>query len=892
MTLFVFPHSTFNFSERFAGGKGHQLYLLKKNKLPVPDFFVLGHNLFSETLKAAEREELFIQTFQSSELSAKEKEQWFEKEIMALEFNDTFEAQFDRAYAPFKEKLVSVRSSAADEDGSAHSFAGMLSSYLYQKGKDAIFDSVKRCWASGFSERSLVYRRENNLMSELPRVAVVIQEMIDPDTSGVLFTGDPIKGSNQRMLVNAVFGVGEGLVSGLLEGDTFVLDWVTGDVLEETLVTKSEFLTSGLQGVQKKEILSKEKQEAACLSKAQLKALAIAGQKIESFTHGAQDIEWAFKDGELYILQTRPVTSNIPRREGLLYIWDNSNIVESYGGLTLPLTFGFAHYVYHQVYVQFCEVLMVPAKQIKSMNFFLKDMLGLFYGRVYYNLLNWYKLTSILPGYKYNRKFMETMMGTHHTLADEIAERVRPPAYQKTFMAKVRKVFTGGKFLWYHFTIQSFVDNFLKYFYSVYNVYRRTDYAQMDANSIYADYQDLEQKLLWKWHAPIINDFLCMVHFGIFRGITQKWLSKLGDNFPNELLAGDGKLESALPTKELIAMAGEFTKKTDLTEMLLETPNELLMEKLHQSPHQAEYAKIQDYIDRYGFRCMSEMKLEQKDLSMDSSLFFAFLKNLIHNQQTDLEIYERRERELRANAEALLEKNLSGLKKLVYKWSLKNARLAVRNRENTRFCRTRIYGVVRKMFFAIGKDFVRLGVLKKSEDIFYLQLAELKGALEGTNTVQNLAALVELRRAEYASYESQEPDSRLVTRGPVYYKNQHWSAPELPDLKDFPDADLIGLGCCPGVIEGPVKVIMGPEDDLTLKGEILVTMRTDPGWIPLYPSAKALLVERGGLLSHSAIVAREMGLPTIVGIKGLTKTLKTGMRIRMDGTLGTITIIS
>jgi phosphohistidine swiveling domain-containing protein len=888
--LLIFPHSTPSIAERFAGGKGHQLYQLKKNGLPVPDFFVVGHHLFTQHLELSQKTADFLATFQSISLSDKEKEAWFEREIEKLEFAPEFLHVFGSAFADFQHKSVSVRSSAADEDGSSHSFAGMLSSFLYQKGLDAVLSSIKRCWASGFSERSLVYRRENKLLSELPRVAVVIQEMIDPDKSGVLFTGDPIKTSNQRMLVNAVYGVGEGLVSGLLEGDTFTLDWESGKLLEQNLVNKNEYLTAGLQGPQKKAV-PLNLQDAACLSESELAALVTAGQKIESYTHGAQDIEWAFKDGQLFILQTRAVTTAIPRREGLLFIWDNSNIVESYGGLTLPLTFGFAHYVYHQVYVQFCEVLMVPPKQIKAMNFFLKDMLGLFYGRVYYNLLNWYKLTSILPGYKYNRKFMETMMGTHHSLADEIADRVRPPAYQKTLMAKVRKVFTGGKFLWYHFTIQSFVDNFMRYFYSVYNVYRKTDYSQMDANRIYADYQDLEQKLLWKWHAPIINDFLCMVHFGIFRGLTQKWLSQLGDNFPNELLAGDGKLESALPTKELIAMAGEFVKNPDLTEMLLSTPNELLMECLHQSSHQAAYTRIQDYIDRFGFRCMSEMKLEQKDLSMDSSLFFAFLKNLIHNQQTDLEAYEKREKELRANAEKALTQNLSGIKMLVYQWSLRNARQAVRNRENTRFCRTRIYGVVRKMFFAIGKDFVRLGVLKKSEDVFYLQLNELKGALEATNTVQNLQALVDLRKSEYQLYETQEPDSRLVTRGPVYYKNQHWSPPEMPDLKDFPDADLIGLGCCPGIIEGPVKVIMGPEDDLTLKGEILVTMRTDPGWIPLYPSARALLVERGGLLSHSAIVAREMGLPTIVGIKGLTKTLKTGMRIRMDGTLGTITIL-
>ncbi|MGZ3806578.1 MAG: PEP-utilizing enzyme, partial [Bacteriovorax sp.] len=324
------------------------------------------------------------------------------------------------------------------------------------------------------------------------------------------------------------------------------------------------------------------------------------------------------------------------------------------------------------------------------------------------------------------------------------------------------------------------------------------------------------------------------------------------------------------------------------------TPNEHCLEALNQSSHHEFYHMVLDYIDRYGFRCMSEMKLEQKDLHQEPGLFFVFLKNLINCGQTDIHEYEKREKEIRTNAEALLEKNISGLKKVVYKWSLKHARKAVMNRENTRFCRTRIYGVVRSMFYAIGEDFTKANIIDQKEDIFYLSFEELKGAFEGTNAIINLRAVIDVRKKEYEGYKEVEPAPRFITRGPVYWHNLHT---EKEEIVPFDESILLpnqmkGTPCSPGEVIGVIKVIMGPEDDMVLNGEILVTDRTDPGWIPLYPSLSGLLVERGGLLSHSAIVAREMGLPTVVGIKGLTKKLKSGMKVKMNGESGIIEILS
>jgi pyruvate,water dikinase len=889
--MIVTEYSTDFFARREAGGKGYNLYLMTRAGLNVPSWIILGQEFFRLFLKEQNLEKKIdacIVQFERAEKSAFE----VEKEIEDL-FLNTIESgvlnrALEQAYKVLdKDSRISVRSSAGDEDSHSHSFAGQLSSFLYVEGRVETIKHIKKVWASAFSERSLVYRKENHLDFQKISVAVILQEMIDADKSGVLFTCEPIEQNISQFVISASYGVGEGMVSGAVDADTFWIESTTGHLLKSEIIDKREKMVRARSGLCHLIPNEEIQRQISCLGAHDLIALYSAGRKIQKFYRRPQDIEFAFKNEKLYLLQSRPVTSLSQNLVEYPNLWDNSNIVESYGGLTLPLSFSFALRNYKAVYVQFCEVLGVPQNIIKDMDSYLGNMLGILKGRVYYNLYNWYKLVGVLPGFKQNRQFMETMMGVNEALGDEIDKRIEPHPSWSTWSGRLRKMVTGFYFLIYHFRIQNLVDSFLKNFHRDFRFYRKLPLGQMRGDELIQIYFEVERKMLGQWKAPIINDFLCMVHFGLLRKLTQNWLKQLDDTLQNDLLAGEGGYESAEPTRRAIVLAKMALKLPSLTRLILETPVEDGLEAINQSEFKEFYIVVKKYIDDFGFRCMSEMKLEEIDLTTNPSYLFTILKNYLRGDHSALDS-EDREHVLRKKAEKNLNEHLKSWRLIVYKWVLKHARKAVKNRENTRFARTRIYGIARSIFRRIGEDLARQNILTQPRDIFWITIEEVSGIYNGTLPSCNLVALIQLRKQEYSQFDK-EIDARIFTRGPVYWNNQFIKEQKIEILPE--GIDLKGLPCCPGIVEGVVKVIVNPTDDLCLNGEILVTPRTDPGWVPLYPSISGLLVERGSLLSHSAIVAREMGIPAIVSVPQLLQKLSTGMRIRIDGKAGTIKIL-
>ncbi len=335
----------------------------------------------------------------------------------------------------------------------------------------------------------------------------------------------------------------------------------------------------------------------------------------------------------------------------------------------------------------------------------------------------------------------------------------------------------------------------------------------------------------------------------------------------------------------------------ELREWFLATPNDRLHEALATHPgksRQALFQAVENYLDRYGYRCMEELKLESLSLHDDPGALYALIRNYVGMEQLNLPAMEAREQGVRREAEARAKKGLGWRttllivpRRLVFGWVLNRARFFVKNRENLRFLRTRIFGLVRDLMNALGRKLQQMDALEEARDIYYLEVDEIIGYIQGTTTTPDLKALTALRKASFAAYHHEEPDEHFETYGPTWAGNTFRN----PAAAALPSADgdtLSGIGCCPGQVRAPVQVVRTSRDDVNLRGKILVAQRTDPGWVPLFPAAQGLLIERGSILSHSAIVAREMGIPTIVGLPDLLSRVESGDVVEMDGTTGVV----
>jgi pyruvate,water dikinase len=393
-----------------------------------------------------------------------------------------------------------------------------------------------------------------------------------------------------------------------------------------------------------------------------------------------------------------------------------------------------------------------------------------------------------------------------------------------------------------------------------------------------------------------------MAFFGTLKRLTEQWVKGGADagSLQNDLLCGQGDLESTEPTKMLMRIAQKIDAgDAAFRGWFVDTPSGDVWRELSagkRSPEVREAFTV--FLDRYGFRCVNELKLEEKDLHDDPSFAVEAVASYVRTKAYSIEAMEKREAAIRDESEAIVRAKLTGFRRAVFFWVVRSTRVAVRDRENLRFLRTKVFGLLRHGYVAIGERLARLGLLDDPRDVFHLTTDEVTSFVEGRAVSLDLRALAAARRTEYDRYrKSPAPPDRFLTRGAAGAFMGY--APLLLEsdllrgvgVSDDPDV-LLGTPCCPGVVEGTVRVVHTLTDAQGLRGEILATERTDPGWVPLYPSCSGLLIERGSLLSHSAVVARELGLPTIVGISGgLMTKLETGMKVRMDAGKGEVRIV-
>lgn len=854
-----------------VGGKASSLLRLQQLGLNVPSFTIIPAHVLLDQLPAA------------TDAAA------LEAALMELKVPAAIIDDIANHFGDKTDKMLfAVRSSGIDEDGAEHSFAGQFETSLNVPFKQ-LQKEICRVWRSAFSERVMSYRKAHQLNVQAG-LAVIVQEMVQADSSGVAFGLDPVTGDQETFVISSVFGLGEGLVSGTLDADTF---HTKDGQIESRIAHKAERLILHPKGrgvVRKK--LDRDTAYRPSLKDEHIHELAQTLELLNKTYEHPQDVEFAYVRDQLYVLQSRNITTNFKGTEPNLpapnpaheeyILWDNSNIVESYPGVTTPLTYSFIIRMYEAVYIQFVKLLGVREKEVEKHAHVFANTLGLVRGRVYYNLLSWYKMLAMVPGYSINAQFMETMMGVKERF--ELAENYR----MSKGLAWFRIVGMLFNMIRLHFKLPGERKWFLGELEKTFAFYREIDLNRKTPEELRTLYLDFEETLVKKWKAPLINDFFAMIWFGVLQKLTVKYQVSSNPNIHNDLLCGSSDIISTQPIHRTIALAGLIANKPEAKRLFETKEPEAIWSTLQSGTWPDIYQGVLDYLEDFGDRCIGELKLESISYKQRPALFVRQVKSYVE-QGIITPSKSTTEQDIRDKAEQEVAAALKGkpIKKRIFNYVLRQARDLVSNRENLRYERTRGFGTVRTLFSQMGVCLAAEARIDHPRDIFYLKQQEVLEWIENDYR-EDLRTRIAKRKAIFEGYRTATPPAeRFSTYGNNFIDEYIYSTEKI----EAAQSDLQGIGCCPGVVEGNVRVIHDPTETSNLNGDILVTSSTDPGWVTLFPTCSALLVEKGSLLSHSAIVAREMGIPCVVSVSGLLRSIKDGDRVKMDGSTGAIQII-
>ncbi|MBP5553275.1 MAG: phosphoenolpyruvate synthase [Lachnospiraceae bacterium] len=724
-----------------------------------------------------------------------------------IEFGEEFDEKKFEAYT----RNVAVRSCCNLEDGADQSFAGQFATYLNVKPGE-IAEKIAECRNSVNAESVLAYMDNRGLKPDALKMCVIVQDMVNADRAGVLFTANP-QGLLNESVIACGRGLGEGVVSGSSDTTTYYYH-----------------LTDKLYYYEGKEDL---------LSSDEIDELIEVSTKIKELFGEYLDIEFAFSEGRLYILQGRPITTI--KAENPL-ILDNSNIVESYPGLSLPLTISFVHMVYSGVFRGVSRRVLKNDKELNKHADVFNNMVGHANGRMYYKISNWYTVLKFLPFNKRIIPVWQEMLGVKNKSVSDKDVVLTPFVRIMTYVNSFYELVSVPRHM------RSLEEEFVRvndHFYDCYD-------PAMDLKELIGLYDEVKDKLLSIWDVTLLNDMYAFIYTGLVKSRLRK-KSGQDDAFVNRYISGITDIESMKPVKALIELA---YKKDELSE-----------EEFKKS--KAEYIRL------YGDRNLEELKLERRTFRSTPSLLDERIAEYRKDPERLKKLYEdiNKSETLRIKTDPIT------------RFLGKRCARGIAGREKSRLNRSRIYGIVRLIFDTMGSRFAEAGLIDKAEDIYYLTVDE---AFRLVSEPADMKSVIAERKDAYSLYEMLPPYTRLIFEESEFDKrhscvNSH--------KKKNSENVLQGVPCSGSVAEGEALVISGPGDAHDVKDKILVTKMTDPGWVFLLATAKGVISEKGSLLSHTAIISRELNIPSVVGVDKLTDTVKTGDMIRMDGGTGRIEII-
>jgi pyruvate,water dikinase len=837
--------------ESELGGKARNLCLLQENGFTVPKFFAIRNTMAAP---ATGQEEVITQL--ASQISSDS-----------------------------DQTLYAVRSSGADEDSPERSYAGLLETFLCVR-KNELLPFIEKCRASGQAERIRLYGGTSNPMP----VCVIVQHMIKSEAAGVLFTANPA-GSLTETVIVAAYGLGEGVVQDRVETDTYFLDRLTGTLRLETIrkTKKIDYDDTSGKGVCYKAV-PQELSDCPVLAESEARSLAAIGMEIgHLYPNHFVDIEWCLDENRrVHILQCRPITS-IP--SGEFTVIDNSNIVEGYPGLTKALTFSILKDGYRKNFTALLRSIGIPEIRIDAARRALEHMVAYIEGRVYYNLSSWYRIFNIVPGCSYWLvPLFDLMIGVvkgGRTVNACAAEQVSL-RHSRTYM-QVSSILLL-KFLTFKHRMRSYKCAFDK----IAIQFRSKCVNELSNHDLIDLWLQLDTRIFRLIHIALLNDLFLMILVAAANKMLASAEFQNSESLFNALMCGEDGMESVLPVRSIISLAEKVRSQPALKQALHMAASSQQRDDLDRAlSSDVQFAKeFYAHVECYGDRLPEELKIETVSFRENPQLLADAILQQADGALT-VDLLRMRERAVREEAETTLRKGLAKrpLRQLMIRYLLRRTRMALANRESARLDRSRVFGFYRSLSRVLGNNLAREGAIAEPLDVCHLTFDELKDYILGSATETDLKAVVARRRENYRVFQGRNPDERMVLRGTVYRNFIVQSVPVRQTKGTGGDSDelwLHGIPCSPGTVSAEAIVVENHATTPSVAGKIIVARMTDPGWIFLIVSAAGLIIEKGSLLSHTAIIGRELGIPTIVGVTGATRCIRSGMRIKMDGSTGQI----
>ena len=857
-----------------VGGKGANLGEMVGAGLPVPPGFCITAQAYQDFLTESGLHEPIDEILADMQPDDMEDVKVRSEKIRDLITNSpmpsAIEQKITDAYLELSKELeqpelpVAVRSSATAEDLPGASFAGQQDTYLNIRGVPSLLEHSRLCWASLWSHPAVTYRHEQGFEHDKVFLCIAVQAMIDADVAGILFTANPVNGNRDEALLNASWGLGEAVVSGMVTPDTITVRRSEARILDYAIGSKEMAIHYADGGGIVETDTTEDQRSQQALSDERVLELAEIGENIEEHYGSPQDIEWALRGGKWYVLQSRPITT----------LQDPSEQADEYNRS------------------MFIEIFPDPLSPV-----FASIMVPLFGSMLDFTFDYWgFRLPKdrAAVGLYYNQPYLNKnyIEAAFSSLTPEVREPL-VSAITSPFGrhgAETRRELS------------------LPYLRLVLNTLRFMIRFPKQMPGLIAKYQDLVatreampfkeasdqelidtiRELVFDGASPLINyDFLMIAvirrNYELLGTFLESGFGERTDELRAKLISGVTGNVTMETNKHLWNLAQTAKTSPEVSRVLRETDEQEVGAALRDMPEAAPFREHLDtFLSEYGHREI-RMDIYYPTWGEDPAPVYSFVRGYLdadesqspHVQQARL-VKERNE--LTGKALASVEQGLVGryLLSPIFRWVLNQTQLHTRERDTMHFELTRIFPLARRVLHELGQRWAKRGLIDQPDDIYFLSLDEMDEVAQHQDPVKD--RVLEAR---------QEFDANLRRPWPYIIRGDE----EIFVQAETTEGDMEGVAGSPGVVSGPARVIRGPDEFGTLqRGEILVAPLTNPTWTPLFAVASAVITEVGGILSHGAIVAREYGIPAVMSVPGATNSLSDGQMITVDGNRGVVLV--